>query len=414
MATRVRDSTMLPMRVTHLSPSGEIGGAECVILECIAAGDGWARAESSVVALGPGGFLAAAERLGASTRFVQAPATLTAVGDSFAGPAAVIRALVPALWAFPAYFRRFSRTVSELVPQIIHSHGIKTHVLGALLPRGVPLVWHIHDYVGSRSISSRLLRLLAHRCALAIAVSESVAQDVRGCLTASLPVVVVHNSVDCDRFCPEGAALDLDAISGLPAAPAGTIRIGLPATFARWKGHEIFLQAIARMNRHDVRAYVIGGPLYQTRNSQWSVNELREMVATLGLSTQVGFTGFVDNMPAAYRALDIVVHAATRPEPFGLVIAEAMACGRAMVIAPTGGAAELFVHEEHALAAGSGDAKSLAAALTRLSADPEYRAALGRRARAHVTECFGRDRFGARLHTALSNVEASVAARVAA
>ena len=41
-------------------------------------------------------------------------------------------------------------------------------------------------------------------------------------------------------------------------------------------------------------------------------------------------------MPAAYRALDVVVHASTRPEPFGLVIAEAMACGRALVAAPDG------------------------------------------------------------------------------
>jgi hypothetical protein len=32
-----------------------------------------------------------------------------------------------------------------------------------------------------------------------------------------------------------------------------------------------------------------------------------------------------------YRALDVVVHASTQPEPFGLTIVEAMACGRAVV-----------------------------------------------------------------------------------
>ena len=393
------------MRVTHLTPSGEIGGAECVILDCIGVGDGWPGAEMSVVTLGPGPFLAAAARLGAKGRVVEAPATLTAVGDSFASPVAVVRSLLAAAWTFPAFFRRFSAAVAAMVPQVIHSHGIKTHVLGALLPHRAPVVWHLHDYLGMRTVSSRLLNLLARRCALAIAVSESVAQDARRCLPARLPLVVVHNPVDCDRYRPEGPVLDLDSLSGLPPAPVGTVRIGLPATFARWKGHDTFLEAIALLAAENVRAYVIGAPVYRTRGSQWSQAELTRMVADLGLQARVGFSGLVDDMPAAYRALDIVVHASTRPEPFGLVIVEAMASGRAVVVAPTGGAAELFVDGEHALAAESGNAAALAAALRRLIADPAGRVELGRRARAHVLESFGRERFAANLRLALSRIQ---------
>jgi glycosyltransferase involved in cell wall biosynthesis len=44
----------------------------------------------------------------------------------------------------------------------------------------------------------------------------------------------------------------------------------------------------------------------------------------------------------AMRALDVVVHASTDPEPFGLVVAEAMACGRAVTTSGTGGASELI------------------------------------------------------------------------
>jgi len=289
---------------------------------------------------------------------------------------------------------------------VIHSHGIKTHVLGALLPRRVPVVWHIHDYIGTRSVSARLLRLLAHRCALVIAVSESVADDVRGCLRSKVPVVVVHNAVDCDRFSPDGPAADLDRLCGLSPAPPGTVRIGLPATFARWKGHDTFLRAIARLNRQNVRAYVIGGPLYKTRSSQWSEAELRVMAIELGLTEQVGFSGFVEDMPSVYRSLDIVVHASNRAEPFGLVIAEAMACGRAVVAAPTGGARELFADGEHAVAAASGDVDALSAALALLVRSPQERLALGRRSHAHAVASFNRDRFAAALHSAISQVAA--------
>ena len=108
------------------------------------------------------------------------------------------------------------------------------------------------------------------------------------------------------------------------------VRIGLVATFARWKGHARFSTRSRRLPESlPVRGYVIGGPVYETAGSQVSLDELRAAVAALGLEGRVGFTGFVEDAAQAMRALDVVVHASTEPEPFGLVIAEAMACARA-------------------------------------------------------------------------------------
>jgi glycosyltransferase involved in cell wall biosynthesis len=358
----------------------------------------------SVVALGGGPLVAAAEALGACTRVVEPPRSLSGVGDAFGGATSAVTGLLKTAGAFPGFFRRFSQAVAPMVPEVMHSHGMKTHVLGALLGGRVPVVWHLHDYVSQRPVSSRLLRLLAGRCALVIAVSESVAADARRSLPPGLPVFVVHNAVDLDRFTPEGPILDLDALAGLPPAPAGTVRIGLPATFARWKGHDRFLEAVSRLGRADIRAYVIGAPVYRTENSQWSRVELDDMVRRFDLEGRVGFTGLVTDMPAACRALDIVVHASTRPEPFGLVIAEAMACGRAVVATPDGGAAELFTPGVHAISAGSGGAASLAGAIASLADDAAARAALGQRARAHAVERFGQHRFGADLQRAMATI----------
>lgn len=392
------------MRVTHLTPSGQLGGAEAVILECIAARQGAAGSTASIVALSGGPFLTAAEALGATTTVVVPPDGLGSVGDSFSSLGRVVWSLLPALTGIPLFIGRFSAVVRGLLPQIIHSHGIKTHVLAALLVSGkAPIVWHIHDYLGGRPLSSRLLRMLARRCALAIAVSDSVAQDARRVLAGRVPVVVIPNCVDCDRFRPEGPALDLDALSGLPQPPSGAVRIGIPATFARWKGQDVFIRALAKLQR-PFRAYVIGGPLYETHRSQWSEEELRQLVSSLGLEASVGFPGVVTDMPAAYRALDIVVHASTRPEPFGLAIIEAMACGRAVIAAPTGGAADLFVHGTHAFAAESGNPAALAEALALLADNAALRAALGARARAHAVASFGRIGFARDLDTALSRL----------
>jgi len=63
------------------------------------------------------------------------------------------------------------------------------------------------------------------------------------------------------------------------------------------------------------------------------------------IENRVGFVPFQDNPADVYRALDIVVHASTKPEPFGRTIVEAMACGKPVIAAQTGGAAELFTHD---------------------------------------------------------------------
>ena len=132
---------------------------------------------------------------------------------------------------------------------------------------------------------------------------------------------------------------NLDALAGLPPAAEGTVRVGLIATFSRWKGHDTFLRAVASLPASvRIRPYIVGGALYDTDGSQYSAIELRRLAATYGLADRVGFTGFVESADQAMRALDIVVHASTSPEPFGLVIAEAMACGRALVTSATGGA----------------------------------------------------------------------------
>jgi glycosyltransferase involved in cell wall biosynthesis len=383
-------------RVVLLAASGQLGGAERVVLESLRAIQG-AGLEGSLISLEAGPVIAVARSLGADAAAMQLPAALATLGETGRSRLAVAAGLTRGMAPLIGYVRALSRAVSAQQPALIHSHGMKTHVLAAMLPRRAAVVWHLHDYLGLRSVSSQLLARLARRCDLAIAVSQSVADDARQCLPARVPIAVVHNAVDTDRFRPDGPRADLDAMCGLAPAPGRLLRVGLPATFARWKGQDVFLRALARLEREDVRAYVIGGPLYQTDDSQWSEAELQAMVSQLGLNGKVGFTGFVDDMPAAYRALDVVVHASTRPEPFGLVIPEAMACGRPLIASGRGGAAELFVHGEQGLNLEAVDEMHLAAALRELLESPGRRADMAGRGRNHAVSGFGRERFARQL-----------------
>ena len=237
------------MRITLLGPSGHIGGAERVLLDCVQVADGYPGAELSVISLGRGPLLAAATGLGAKAVVVDPPASLAALGDSFASAGSVMLRMLPALAGSPAFIRRFSRArVSVLTRPGPLARYQDTR------PRRAAAASRAGDLAHSR-LSEPAFHVVPNPCPAVTPLFPrhrgvgDVAADARRCLPDHLKVQVVHNSVNTEAFRPEGPAADLDAMSGLPPAPQGTIRIGLPATFARWKGHETFLSAVAKLGR---------------------------------------------------------------------------------------------------------------------------------------------------------------------
>jgi glycosyltransferase involved in cell wall biosynthesis len=261
-----------------------------------------------------------------------------------------------------------------------------------------PVVWYVQDFIGDRPLVRRLLPWGQKGVVGAITISDAVDRNTRTVLPR-LPTQIVLHATDVDRFAPASVEPELlDRLAGLPAAPEGTIRVGLIATYARWKGHDVFLQAAAELLQQQsglpVRFYLIGGPIYHTQGSQFTVAELRCLAQGLGLEAHLGFIGFQRNPADVYRGLDVVVHASTRPEPFGLTIIEAMACARAVIVSKAGGAAELFTHDHDALGVAPGDISGLARAIQSLVADKQRRQRLGDQARRTAIRRFDQARLG--------------------
>ena len=391
------------MKILYLNPSGELGGGERSLLflmaSLAAAKPDW---QMQLIAGSGGPLINRAAEIGVQASAIDFPSSLSRLGDAGAGGPAgrqqshlrlvgnVGRAGVPSI----AYLRRLRRTLARFAPDVIHSNGFKMHVLAAWArPAGCPLIWHIRDYVSARPFMSRLIRTNAHRCTAAIANSTSVAEDLRTVCGDKLRIHRVYNGVDLKAFSPGGSIANLDEICAMPQPAPNTIRVGLLATMARWKGHHVFLRAVAKASRvTPIRAYVIGAPIYQIDNSQYQIDELRRMAAELGLEKIVGFTGFVDDSAAALRALDIVVHASTQPEPFGLAIAEGMACGKPVIVSAAGGAIEIVTPGVDALTHQPGDVDALADCIVQLAGDCGLRNRIGAAARASAERQFSRDR----------------------
>lgn len=396
------------MRIAHLIASGQLGGAEASLLEMLDAVRD-ARPDWSFLVVTPehGPLEQRLQALRFPVEVLSFPPGLARLGE--AGRRNSVRGTIdlgvnllrasPAVWAYRRALQALLCGTEREAPAVVHAHGFKMHVLGAWsTPPAAGLVWHLHDYISPRPVSARLVRRLSGRCRMLVANSRSVAEDARRVCGPSAPITTIYNAVDLGRFTPSGAALDLDRLGEAAPPPPGTLRVGLLATFGVWKGHRTFLGALARLPREvKVRGYIIGGPLYQTSGSQVTESELRRVAADLGIADRVVFTGPVRDAAGALRAVDVVVHASTQPEPFGMVIAEGMACGRPVIVSLAGGAAELIDVDVDALGFPPGDEIRLAASIGRLAHDASLRRRLAAQARASAERRFDRARLAAEL-----------------
>ena len=150
------------------------------------------------------------------------------------------------------------------------------------------------------------------------------------------------------------------------------------ARWERWKGVHIFLEAAQRSAAVLPGAifFVVGGT--HPRDPGYA-GEIREIVALAQLGGRLRMLGQIssDEVAGWFSAADLIVHPATGSEPFGMVIAEAMAMGRAVVASNIAGPAEIIQDGVNGLLIPPGDSTSLSNAIETLLASPEYLQALG-------------------------------------
>ena len=397
------------MKILFLNASSQLGGAErCLIDNIFAIQQKLPTAEISIIITAASGSIVEELRsFDVEVILLPLPIQIARLGDSSFSSTKILLSLQLLLSSgagLLSYWQKLRKIVVQIDPDLIHSNSFKTHLLGSSLRLSKPIIWHLHDFVSSRSLMKRLLKLVQNEKTVAIANSKATKDDWHE-IFPQLPIEVIHNVVDINRFAPTPSLKET-----IPIDNPDLIKVGLVATYARWKGHDIFLQAIALLAQHQpqltikARFYIIGGAIYETDRSQYSRSELALLTRDLNIEELVEFIDFRSDIESIYNSLDIVVHTSTKPEPFGRTIVEAMACEKAVIVANAGGAAELFTHDRDAIGVIPRDSDALAAAILDLIESPEKRLALGKAARQTVIERFDRDRLGVKLVNVYSKV----------
>ena len=108
---------------------------------------------------------------------------------------------------------------------------------------------------------------------------------------------------------------------------------------------------------------------------------LTTLADELGIAKRVHFLGWQDDSQAVIRGADMLV-CPSRHEPFGNVIAEAMACGKPVIATRSNGALELLEDGVSGLLAPLDDYHALASLMKTLGENDQLRSELGTAARA--------------------------------
>jgi glycosyltransferase involved in cell wall biosynthesis len=200
---------------------------------------------------------------------------------------------------------------------------------------------------------------------VAIAVSLAVAESWRGRVPADR-LDVIHNGVSADTVAPA-------------ARPAGPFVVWC-GRLQHWKGAHVFLDVAAAVRRvlPDARFAVVGGTVFGLEAGYPDL--LRRQAESLGLVDAVEWVGHVADARPWLAAADVVVHTSIQPEPFGLVIAEAMMQSRPVVAFRRGGPAEIIEDGRTGRLVAPDDVGAMAAAVTDLltSSSRETLGAAGR------------------------------------
>jgi glycosyltransferase involved in cell wall biosynthesis len=269
---------------------------------------------------------------------------------------------------------------------VLHAHMFRAELLGARAARlaGTPsMVATVHS---SRVRSASEISALAAENALfdrLIAPSEAIADKLRSEGRGAVPITIIPNGVDLDRFGAHRSIAGRKKLRAAVGIPAEAFLIGVVARLEPEKGHRFLLAAWPEIARAMPNAWL----LLVGDGSLGSV--LRGHASSLAAQAgrRVIFAGGQTDVAAVTEALDLAVLPSLR-EAQGIALLEAMAAGVPVIASAVGGVPETIRDGVDGLLVPPADPDALSSAVLRLSQDVGMRQGLAVASRRRVEDRF--------------------------
>ncbi|GAW92090.1 glycosyltransferase family 4 protein [Calderihabitans maritimus] len=292
------------------------------------------------------------------------------------------------------------RFIEKVKPDLIHAHNmhyfspVHAEVLFDIKRKmGIPLILTAHN-VWEDQLWDQMCQLAGDWDAV-IAVSHYIKEEL---IKAGYPadrIFTIHHGIDIDRFRPPTREEQEEILRVNPHF-AGRRVIFHPARMSLDKGCHIGVRALALIVREFPEVLLVMAGT--TKTVDWGnhqphhVHRITAMVEELGLQNNVWVKFFPwEEMPRMYQASEIVIYPSCFQEPFGLVMLEAQATARPIIVSRAGGMPEVIKHGENGFVVEMNDHGQLAENCLYLLRNPELGRQIGSRGRTLVEKYYTKE-----------------------
>lgn len=237
-----------------------------------------------------------------------------------------VRGILQYLNAFGASFFYLRKLIKMKNIDIVYTN-VSVAFPGAIAAKscGKKSIWHIREIIKNdkeRAVISFIVNLFSDIIiANSKATALSITKNQKKCR-------VVYNAVETSETFVEHTDENL-------------ITIGMAGRINRWKGQTLFVDMAEQIHQKFPNTkFLIAGTAYQ--GEEFLEDNLKNYIAGKNLDSCVVLLGQVLDMDSFYQSLDIFVLPSTQPEPFGLVVIEAMEKKLPVVATNHGGPVEII------------------------------------------------------------------------
>lgn len=243
---------------------------------------------------------------------------------------------------------------------MIHANSPPWFPVGCLVAKKhrIPSVVSIQGRLAPR----RVRQFLLHRADLLFTVADSLRLFVEGAGVPAGRTRTIYSTVDTDRYVP---CPDTGEIRRRFGIATGDPIIGCVANVAHYKGHDILIQAFAKLSQIIPTGHLL---LVGRDNSEYGT-AMKRLVQELGLSNRIHFTGFQPDVRPYFGAIDIVV-LPSREEGAPVALLEAMAMAKPLIASAVDGTPEIIEDGITGILVPSEDSDAVVTAVTNLIKDP--------------------------------------------
>jgi glycosyltransferase involved in cell wall biosynthesis len=166
----------------------------------------------------------------------------------------------------------------------------------------------------------------------------------------------------------------------------------LPGRLTRWKGHEMFIEAlnllVEKYNKDNFHAIILGSNQGRSVYSK----KLLLLVERYRLNKKLTFVKNCKEMPVAYKLADVVVSSSIEPEAFGRVAVESQAMNKPIIASNLGGSKETVLNSKSGFLYKHDDPNELASIINKvMEMDKESIDLMGKEGRKNVELKFNVD-----------------------